>query len=270
MLTALPSGNGCLGVPYRSQIGAGANYRRNDCGAACIAMLLAWIGRLGGLTVDALSAETVLASSDAGLSCHALQTLAARHGLDLFADFYWSLDRLRAEIGAGRPVIALIAYRWIRGRLDQADNQAGRDGHFVVVTGCTATHVLVNDPDWWLPGGQRFAIPWAEFQPAFQELLCQIVTVRTMTQKQTAVARLNDALAAVNDIQEATATSSAFAKTAQKLNVRSGPGLSYSVIGQLPSGACVPVVNSPATGWWQIDGWDSAFVCADSQYWVAV
>lgn len=264
------------GVPYRPQNGAGANYRRNDCGVACIAMLLAYLGRLGARTVDQLTAETGLASSDTGLSCRALVALGARHGLDLFADAFLSVDRLKAEVDAGRPPVALIAYRYVLDRLDQADKQVGNDGHFVVVTGHTDTHIIVNDPDWWAPyteGGHHFRVPLVQFKAAFAEYLGQAVTINSMSPKEEAAARLNDAQAAVARIQEASTTTSPTATTARALNVRAGPGLTYAIKGQLPVGACVPVVVVPAisaTAWYQIVGWDNAFVSADMNYWVTI
>ena len=67
------TGRVLIDVPYRAQEGPGSRRYRNDCGPACVAMLLDWQHKVKGLpavqlTVDQLSSETALATKDTGLS----------------------------------------------------------------------------------------------------------------------------------------------------------------------------------------------------------
>lgn len=138
-----------LYVPYKSQWATGAASKVNDCGVAAVAMLLDFYGKLGGLTIDQLSAQTALASSDVGLMPEQLVSLMRKHGLQARVVTNTTNAMLMTEIDAGRPVIALIAYRYILGREDQADRVPGDDGHFIVVTGYDDTHFVANDSDYW-------------------------------------------------------------------------------------------------------------------------
>lgn len=161
-----------LPVPMIPQWSPTANKRRNDCGPACVAMCLSYAGKLNRLTVDTLALETSLAQSDTGLMPAALVTLAARHGLPMAAHSDVTLRAIQAQIDKRRPVIVLVAFRFILGRLDQADNVPGQDGHFMVVTGYDDTHVVMHDPDVWYPyvaRGCDMSVPVAQLEPALAE-----------------------------------------------------------------------------------------------------
>lgn len=140
-----------LPVQEIPQWGIGANRTRTDCGPASVAMCLSFYGLLNGLTVDQLAAETTLKYSDAGLQPAALVTLAAKHGLTLMVHRDTTLDDLRSELDNGFPIIALIAYRFISGKLDKNDNDPKNDGHFFVVVGYQGDAFYVCDPDYWQP-----------------------------------------------------------------------------------------------------------------------
>lgn len=153
-------------VPYVRQEGAGATRYANDCGPACVAMLLRFCG-METPTVDVLSGETALASRDNGLTSAQLAALGARHGLALTVRADLNLNAIQREIDSGRPVIMLINYGCIEARQNQAD----RAGHFVVVAGYDDANIIVNDPDWWgsrAAEGERLAVPRAQFERALQ------------------------------------------------------------------------------------------------------
>jgi len=162
-----PVANGVsLAVPYRSQEDPDARHYRNDCGPACVGMLIEWAG-LPALPTDALSAETSLAQHDDGLACWSLAALARRHGVNMQTASALTLDAVKAELDAGKPLIALISYSYIKERQNQADGA----GHFVVVRGYDAEHVYINDPDFWTAQrnrGENFAVPAAEFENAIK------------------------------------------------------------------------------------------------------
>lgn len=129
-------------------------------------MLLAWCG-FQTPTVDVLSSETTLAQHDNGLTSAQVSALAARHGLALAVRNDLHLPAIAAEIDSGKPLIMLINYGCIEGRLNVAD----RFGHFVVVVGYDDTSILINDPDWYgvrAAEGERFAVPRAQFARAIQ------------------------------------------------------------------------------------------------------
>jgi hypothetical protein len=142
-------------MPLIGQWGLQANRYTNDCGAACVAMCLEWAGKRGRLTVDQLASETALRYGDVGLVPAQLVKLAAKHDLATRLHYNTSEDDLRREINAGRPVIALLAYRFVLNRLDQADNVPGRDGHYLNLVGYDDTHFIADDPDVWVPYLER-------------------------------------------------------------------------------------------------------------------
>ena len=155
-----------MDVPYISQEGAGARRFRNDCGPACVEMLRRYYG-LEPLQVDQLSAASSLARFDNGLTVLELQALAQRFGLkmDFRADL--TVDILEMILDAGKPVICLINYSYIKARQNQAD----RFGHFVVATGYDDDHIIINDPDWWPPRteeGHGLKVPRQDFELALQ------------------------------------------------------------------------------------------------------
>jgi uncharacterized protein YvpB len=133
------------------QWGSTANLRRTDCGCASVAMMLSYYGLLGSLTVDDLVRETTLVARDNGLVPQQLVDLSRKHGLDTYVNDWTSLSEIRHEIDQGRPVICLVAYRFITNRLDQGDKTPGLDGHFLVIVGYDDTHFVGDDPDYWYP-----------------------------------------------------------------------------------------------------------------------
>lgn len=186
-----------------------ANLRINDCGPACVAMVLSYYGKLGTLTVNQLAMETGLRYSDSGLLPSQLATLAKKHGLTLVAKRNVSLDAIRAEIDAGRPVIALVAFRFLLGRLDQKDNKPGFDGHFIVVAGYDDSHFVCNDSDVWFPHvdrGTDMSIPVVELDKALlgngYSSQCLFVESTSMSDLDLAIAHQQQALALMIKVRD--------------------------------------------------------------------
>lgn len=251
-----------LPVPEVPQWGDGANYRRNDCGVACVAMLLAYYGKLGRLTVDQLAAETGLRLSDSGLMPLQLAVVAAKHGLPLKVHPVTSLDDLRAEIDAGRPSILLVAYRYILGRLDQADNVPGSDGHYLVCLGYDDSHFVINDPDTWVPisrYGLNDLIPVTELEKALFYGQCLFVGDVTMTKAEQLKALAAQIAAVADSLPEEKApdptplpTPVYKYATVNDLNIRGGRGTNYPILQKLKLGARVRAVATMGE-WDQID-----------------
>lgn len=240
-----------LNVPLIPQWGIGANFRRNDCGVACVAMLLSYYGKLDGLSVDALTRQTGLAASDSGLYPVQLAVLGAQHDLPLAVHSGTTLDAIRGEIDAGRPVIALVAYRYILGRLDQADNVPGKDGHFLVILGYDDTHVVANDPDTWInyeQYGHNDLIPITEMERAIAGASyhnqCVFVGEVTMTPLEQAKALTAQLSSVLQTIPEAMAGPVTKYATVDQLNVRGGAGTNYPILRKLALGEEVSVTAS--------------------------
>lgn len=136
-------------------------------------MLRAFRG-LPVLTVDELSRLTTLDQNDNGLYTRDLVTLGIRTGLYCRLSNTLTLETIENEIAAGRPLIALVLYSYL-----PRQNVTDKSGHFVVVTGITDTHVIINDPDYWGGrSGEAIEVPRSDFQlalsrmtPAYQGVL---------------------------------------------------------------------------------------------------
>lgn len=247
-----------LNVPIVSQWGIGANARTNDCGVACVAMLLEWYAKRGSLTVDQLALETTLDSSDTGLMPAQLVTLAARHGLPLASQSV-TLDMIRNEINASRPVIALIKYSYILGRLDSGFG----GGHFVLVIGHDPDHFVLNDPDDWTSGlthGHDFYCPVNQLDLAMEaygnqavfvrpDLMSNADQIKALTAQNRANLEQIDALADQDDDQPPPGVTM-YVTSTNGLNVRSTPQvIATNIVGGLRYGDAVQVEDAVVAGW---------------------
>lgn len=167
VLPPYPPSTGALKVPYYPQIGLGANWGRNDCGPACIRMLVGWNERRSGhtdpadLTVDKLY-QAVGATGFTGWN-H-LIPLAARYRLTLQLTTRATIDNIKREIDAGRPVMPLVLYGMFTQRMDRYSG-----GHYVVVVGYTSDSIIMHDPLWYgirAAEGESRHIPTHEFEAA--------------------------------------------------------------------------------------------------------
>jgi len=135
-----------MSIPYVSQLG---NTTNNDCGAACLLMLLRARGLDGGITVEQLYRE-MQPSGDVYLSAGQIVQAGSRRGLTL----EW-----RQLTQPSEGCIALIQ----RGPLvDAGQTEPGvtfRGAHFVVVTGTRENMVRVHDPLWTAHGGAHRWLP---------------------------------------------------------------------------------------------------------------
>lgn len=118
------------------QWGKGADRVRTDCLLACLLMVGKFYGKMTGLTVDDLSAQTYLIHKDVGLQPEVGVTVGLLHGLGVYVHRDTTPEQIRAEIDAGRPVIVLVHYGLISNKpWDKGDNNPLNDGHFLVIGG---------------------------------------------------------------------------------------------------------------------------------------
>lgn len=252
-----------LPVPYFSQWGEGANRRRADCGPASLLMVGRFYGKMGRLSVDDLTAQTSLLQSDTGLMPQALVTLGLLHGLRTYVHKNTTILDIQRELMAGRPVIPLVHYRYISGRLDQADSNPATDGHFMVIVGADDTHVVANDPDYWSPytqKGHNTLVPETEIEKAMAGFGGTCVFARedqNVTTKMQIAALLAQAQALISQLPEDTTPSPTVPKDATvngpagNVNVRKAPG-DGTVVKLVNNGIAFKVVDSATYNWSQI------------------
>lgn len=219
-----------LSVDEIPQWGSQANRYRTDCGAASIAMLLSFYGKLGDLTVDYLAAETTLVQHDNGLTPDQLCQLAAKHGVQCHVNVGVSIASICNELDHGRPVIPLIANRDISERLDVNDKTPGLDGHFFIVIGYEGENFIVNDPDAWEPHvavGTQMRVPFKEMDKALEDTNAHRQAVFVNPYQVPPPPPVPPYQAITTDI----------------LNIRTSPQIANNKIGQLPKGAAVTVTG---------------------------
>lgn len=133
-----------LDVTYKSQNDPDALEKNNDCGPACVAMLLSTQGQ-DVRTDDVYAASGVAA--DQPLRFSQVEAAAAHYGVRLTSRWNLDLQDIRNAIDEGAPVIALVKYEYLPDR----QGQATTGGHFVLVVGYDddASEIVVNDPYYW-------------------------------------------------------------------------------------------------------------------------
>lgn len=135
-----------LTVEYKSQLDPEASASRNDCGPACLAMLLSALG--APATIDAVFQRTG-APPDGYISMAQLVRVADSYGAPLEFRKDLQLGQLRAWLDLGRPLIALVHYGVFSQLQPGVSTQSAFTGpHFVLAVGYDDRHVIVHDPLW--------------------------------------------------------------------------------------------------------------------------
>lgn len=149
-----------LDVPYRSQWDNDAKFNNTDCGPTCAAMLLNYAGK--SATPDGLYDFIAPRGPNDFTFVWELVSVFKKHQVTA-TNFQYdtqgtAFHHLRANIDAGKPMIALVKYQpWIG-----ATGNSYQWGHFVVVTGYDSANVYMHDPlfGMWKPrsSGAHFAM----------------------------------------------------------------------------------------------------------------
>lgn len=135
-----------LDLVYKSQYDPDAAASRNDCGPACLAMLLNGLGVAA--TTDAVFQRTGM-TAEGYVSMAQLMRVGESYGAPLEFRKGWTLADLRARIDLARPVIALVHYAAFSSLQPGVSTQSPFTGpHFVLVVGYDEDHVIVHDPLW--------------------------------------------------------------------------------------------------------------------------
>jgi len=151
-----------LGVPWLSQLGPDAAYSNADCGPACVAMWLRWLGQV--VTVDQASKATGLPHGYKYTVPAQLVAAAGKFGLALRREFGLTPAVLRDEIASGSPAIVLVHYPDLPRRYDPKF----ATGHYILVVGSTDKTLLYHDSYWPDSTGQFMAIEDAALERAMQ------------------------------------------------------------------------------------------------------
>jgi hypothetical protein len=135
-----------LQIAYKSQYDPDAVLSRNDCGPACLAMLLNGLGVPA--TTDAVFHRTG-AAAEGYVSMAQLMRAGESYAAPLEFRKGWGLAELRAMLDLARPLIALVHYAVFSELVPGESTQSSfRGPHFVLVTGYDEAHVVVHDPLW--------------------------------------------------------------------------------------------------------------------------
>jgi hypothetical protein len=130
-----------LSVPPRSQMEEAAAIRERICSPASVAMVLAYWG--SPASVPELAAEILDPRLDRYGVWPSAIAAAARRGVAGYLLRFPDWSTAAWCLGRGMPIVASIRYE--EGEL-QGACVPRTDGHLVVLTGVSDTHVFVNDP----------------------------------------------------------------------------------------------------------------------------
>jgi len=131
-------------IPYKSQYDDDASDFRNDCGPACVAMILN--GQGINVSTNAVFRRTG-APASAYVSVSQMMRAAYTYGVNFDYFYPWDLNQLKLAIQEGKAPITLVHYgTWVK----TGNTQSKFTGpHFVVVMAYDTKHIYVNDPLWW-------------------------------------------------------------------------------------------------------------------------
>jgi hypothetical protein len=135
-----------LNIAYKSQYDPDAAASRNDCGPACLAMLLNGLGLAA--TTDAVFHRTG-ARPEGYISMAQLMRVGESYGAPLEFRKSCGLGELRAYLDLARPLMALVHYAAFSEMRPGVSTQSMFKGpHFVLVVGYDEQSVAVHDPLW--------------------------------------------------------------------------------------------------------------------------
>ena len=150
-----------IDIPYRSQWDDDAKFNNSDCGPTCAAMLLNYAGK--SATPDGIYGFIDARKGPNDFTfVWELVSVFKKHQVTVRNIQYdtraTAFHHLRANIDAGKPMIALVKYQPWR-------HATGNDyqwGHFVVISGYDSANVYMHDPLFglWRPrtSGPHFAL----------------------------------------------------------------------------------------------------------------
>jgi len=214
-----------LNVPYASQLAPDAMKYNNDCGAASADMLIEYFS---GLKVTPDELYEKITKTDRYLYANELKTLLQGYHIPSFWKEGLGLSDLKAAIDAGRPMTVLVNY----GPLVDAgvtEKTNFRGGHFMNVIGYGNGQVIVHDP-YQLDGGAGLVLDERLFMNSWQS--CHYQNNPNGGAVIPMISRDGDNI-----------VGSGLVHYGGSLNVRSGPGFGYPIIGGIPNNSRVELID---------------------------
>ncbi len=229
-----------LPVPYVSQLGPGADARKNDCGAASSIMLLkAYIPNFQ-MTPDEFYTRFAIPGADPYLSVTQLRN--AMGSLGLLTDFRANLTMhdLFGFLAAGKPVIVLLRYKVFE---DAGLTEKHFEGpHFAVVVGMDIRYIYIHDPLYSNPAdGEAHPYPLELFWRAWKEVATD------------PKARNPERSAIIPTAGIGFRLSRRVKVNVPALNVRASNALTASIVRVLKQGEVVEIAREMG-GWGEIEG----------------
>ena len=127
-----------LKVPYKSQWDITANASRDDCGPACLAMVLGAFGI--NKTVNEVFRATG-APPNSYINFDQIAFASRKFGLNIEHHII-SFNELKSKLDQGFPMIALVNYRYFPNKQDKFNGP-----HFITVIGRTDNSIFCHDPN---------------------------------------------------------------------------------------------------------------------------
>ena len=226
-----------LPVPYVSQLGAGAETHKNDCGAASAIMLLRAYTNTN-MTPDEFYVKFNIAG-DPYLSVPALRDAMGKLGVLTSFKTGLTMADLFNMLATGKPVIVLIRYKILE---DAGLTEKHFEGpHFAVAVGMDSRYIYLHDPLYTkVSDGEAHAYPLDLFWKAWMDVALNPQFPNP------ARSAIIPAVGLGYHMERSVKVNIPI------LNVRSGPGLANAVVGSL-KGRQVVKVTREVNGWGMID-----------------
>lgn len=226
-----------LPVPYVSQLGAGAETHKNDCGAASAIMLLRAYTNTS-MTTDEFYIKFNIAG-DPYLSVPTLRNAMGKLGVLTSFKSGLTMADLFNLLATGKPVIVLIRYKVLE---DAGLTEKHFEGpHFAVAVGMDSKYIYLHDPLYTnAVAGDAHPYPLDTFWKAWTEV--GLDPKFTNPQR----AAIIPAVGLGYPMEKAVTVNIPL------LNIRVGPGLGYTAAGTLKKGQIVKVIRE-VNGWGAIN-----------------
>jgi len=234
-----------LVVPYISQLGPGADSRRNDCGAAVSAMILAaYTGNF--ITPDEFY-EKFNIIGDPYLTQEHVRNALGSEGLPTHFKSDLEIDDLFEYLRSGIPIIIPTNYNVLHEAGLTESAFAGP--HFSVVVGMDLKNIYVHDPLFTDPeDGDAHAYPLDVFLKAWTDT--NLISDYAIPQRSAVIPTVP-----IGEQPEEPPTPVILKRvqiTTSRLNVRQGPSTNNPVVGTVTRGQEYDLI-SEQTGWGEIE-----------------
>jgi len=226
-----------LPVPYVTQIGAGADTHKNDCGAACAVMFLRAYTDTD-LTPDQFY-TTFSIQGDPYLSVTTIRNAIGKLGVLTTFKAGLSMANLFDTFATGKPVIVLIRYKTLE---DAGLTEKHYEGpHFAVGVGMDTKYIYLHDPLYTnVADGEAHPYPLDIFWKSWKDV------GHDSSFPNPERSAIIPAVGLGYHMEKPVVINT------PSLNVRTGPGLENKIVGSVKKGQVVKVTRE-VNGWGEIN-----------------